>query len=101
MKKTITILLCVLMIFSLIGCGGKDKQYNTTIQIGEVIYYNTGDVVPVEPDESIVIDAHPKDGDEIESYAIINPGDVDELVVGLIDGEWYKFLPKDTEPKPE
>lgn len=95
MKKMIAMLLCALMIFSLVGCGVKDKQYNTTIQIGEVIYYNTGDTVPVEPDESVIVDTHPENGDEIEAFAIINPGDADELVVGLIDGEWYKFLPKE------
>lgn len=38
---------------------------------------------------------HPSKDDEIGAYAIINPGDVDEMVVGLIDGEWYKFLPKE------
>ena len=93
MRKVIAMLLCFLMIISLVGCGSEQK--NTTIQIGDVIYYNTGSAVPVEPDESIIVDAHPSKDDEIGAYAIINPGDVDEMVVGLIDGEWYKFLPKE------
>lgn len=38
---------------------------------------------------------HLLERDEIKAYAIINPGDVDEMVVGLIGGEWYKFLPKE------
>lgn len=94
MRKAIAMLLCVLMVFSLVGCGSKDKRKSSTIQIGEVIYYNTGNTVPVEPDESIIVDAHPSTDDEIEAYAIINPGDIDEMIVGLINGEWYSFVPK-------
>lgn len=94
MRKVIAMLFGLLMIISLVGCGSNEKQHNTTIQIGDVMYYNTGDAVPVEPDESAIVDAHLSEGDEMKAYAIINPGDVDEMVVGLIDGEWYKFLPK-------
>lgn len=94
-KKILLAVLYLVLTVSFVGCGNQDRQHNTTIQIREVIYYNTGEAVPVEPDESVIVDAHPSKDDEIEAYAIINPGDVDEMVVGLIDGEWYKFLPKE------
>lgn len=95
MKKILAIVLCLALAVSLVACGNNEKQHNATIQIGEAIYCNTGDEVPVEPDERAIVDTHPLEGDQIKAYAIINSGDVDEMVVGLIDGEWYKFLPKE------
>ena len=95
MKKIVEVVLFLALVILLTGCCSQDKQHNTTIQIEKDIYYNTGNAVPVEPDESAIVDAHPSEDDEIKAYAIINPGDVDEMVVGLIDGEWYKFLPKE------
>lgn len=87
------------MIASLSGCDSKNSvNGDTTIQIGETIYYNTKEPVPFEPAESdIVYISHSDqktDNDEITAHALLNKGDSDEMFVGLIDGEWYKFLPK-------
>lgn len=101
MKKCFASILAMIVLFSLVGFGSKDNAKiigDTTIQIGEIIYYNTKEAIPVEPDKSAIVDIHSPAGDtmhdKISAYAIINPGDVDEMVVGCIDGEWYKFLPK-------
>ena len=100
MKKMIATALSLLMMLSLAGCGDKQMPNgDTTIQIGETVYYNTKEAVPVEPDESVVVYAEPAEdstspNDVITGYAIINAGDADEMLVGCIDGEWYKFMPK-------
>lgn len=100
MKRIVAVVLSLLMVISLAGCKNQTGiKGDTTIQINKTIYYNTKEAVPVEPDKSAIVDIHLPEGDtkhdKISAYAIINPGDVDEMVVGCIDGEWYKFLPKE------
>lgn len=101
MKKAVTLLICAMVSLSLFGCGNKDEiRGDTTIQIGEAMYYNTKEAVLVEPDESVIVrldTTADKDfqNDIIEAYAILNKGDKDEMLVGLIGGEWYKFVEKD------
>lgn len=94
-KKIAAAAVCLALLFAFCGCGKKPEAgTHAAIQIGETMYYNTFRAVPVEPDESAIVDAHPMENDEIKAYAVIDPGDADETVVGLIGGEWYKFLPK-------
>lgn len=62
------------------------------IVIDGVMYYNSGESVPVEPDESVIENIEiPVGGDAtITEYAMLEDG---KLLVCLIEGEWYKFLP--------
>ena len=89
----------MIVLFSLVGCGSKIKG-DTIIQIGEIVYYNTKEAIPVEPAESAIVYPEPSEGsdspnDVISAYAFINEDTIEgELLVALIEGEWYKFLPK-------
>lgn len=102
MKKITAMVICFALVLSMVGCGnsGKDKIHgDTTIQIGEVVYYNTKEAIPAEPDESVIIQVEKSDvvsgNDKITCYAFINEDTIDgEILLGMIDGEWYKFLPK-------
>ena len=103
MKKLFASILVLIVLFSLVGCGSKDDAKingDTTIQIGETVYYNTKEAIPVEPAESAIVYPEPSEGsdspnDVISAYAFINEDTIDgELLVALIEGEWYKFLPK-------
>ena len=101
MKKMIAIVLCIVLALSMVGCGSKQKiNGDTTIQIGEAVYYNTKEVIPVEPDESAIVYVEPSSdngsaNDKITAYTFINEETLEgEILVGLIEGEWYKFLPK-------
>lgn len=101
MKRILANLLCLLMILSLFGCSSKEKiKGDTTIIIDEVVYYNTKEAIPVEPSERNIVYVEPANdnsspNDMISAYAFINEDTLDGAVlVGLIEGEWYKFLPK-------
>lgn len=100
MKKVIFLSCCLMLAFSLVACGNEQKiKGDTTIQIAETVYYNSQKAIPVEPDQSSIVDVVQSEGsasenDKIEAYAFLNKGDSDEMLVGLIDGEWYEFLPK-------
>lgn len=100
MKKILLAVLSLALVLSFAGCRSKDQvKGDATIQIGEVVYYNTLEAIPVEPIESEIVHPAPSDNkasgnDLITAYAFINKGDPDEMLIGLIDGQWYKFLPK-------
>lgn len=103
MKKFFASILVLIVLFSLVGCGSKDNAKingDTTIQIGETVYYNTKEAIPVEPAESAIVYPEPSEdsgspNDVITAYAFINEDTIQgEMLVGLIKGEWYKFLPK-------
>lgn len=100
MKKCTTIVICALMVLSLVGCGSRQTKGDSTIQIGNVMYYNTQEVVPVEPPESKIVYVRSNGNtesakDTISAYVFINEDTIEgEFLVALIDGQWYKFLPK-------
>ena len=43
MKKIMAVALCLVLAFSLVGCGSKQekKEGDTTVKIDGVVYYNT------------------------------------------------------------
>lgn len=103
MKRLLVSILVLIMLLSLAGCGSKNNAKingDTTIQIGETVYYNTKEAIPVEPAESAIVYPEPSEessspNDVITAYAFINEETIEgEMLVGLIKGEWYKFLPK-------
>ena len=74
-----------------------EKDGDTTVKIDGVVYYNTKKVIPVEPDESVIVNKElPIDGrmtdEKITAYAFINEGQSGDILVCLIDGEWYQFI---------
>ena len=74
-----------------------EKDGDTTVKIHGVVYYNTKKVIPVEPDESAVVNEElPINGSMTDkkttAYAFINDEQSDDILVCLIDGEWYQFL---------
>ncbi len=74
-----------------------EKDGDTTVKINGIVYYNTKKAIPVEPDESVIVNEElPIDGsmtdEKITAYAFINEGQSDDTLVCLIDGEWYQFI---------
>lgn len=101
MKKNIAIILGLVIVLTLAGCGNKqDINGDTTIQIGETVYYNTKDVLHVEPAENAIVYVEQSTdnnttNDQITAYAFINEDTLEgEILVGLIEGKWYKFSEK-------
>lgn len=62
------------------------------VVIDDVTYVNTGNAIPVEPDESVIEYVEiPVGGDsKITAYAWLNEG---KTLVCLVDHEWYEFSP--------
>ena len=74
-----------------------EKDGDTTVKINGIVYYNTKKAIPVEPDESVIVNEElPLDGsmtdEKITAFAFINDGQSDGILVCLIDGEWYQFI---------
>ena len=74
-----------------------EKDGDTTVKIHGIVYYNTKKVIPVEPEESAIVNEElPINGSmtdkKITAYAFINDEQSDDILVCLIDGEWYQFL---------
>ena len=74
-----------------------EKDGDTTVKIHGVVYYNTEKVIPVEPDESAIVNEElPINGSTTDkkttAYAFISDEQSDDILVCLIDGEWYQFL---------
>ena len=74
-----------------------EKGGDTTVKIHGIVYYNTKKVIPVEPEESAIVNEElPINGSmtdkKITAYAFINDEQSDDILVCLIDGEWYQFL---------
>ncbi len=107
MKKAMVIVLCLVLALSLAGCGSnKDKKDvdskdgDTTVKIEGIVYYNTRKTVPVEPDGSAVVYeelplAGSLSGEKISAYAFISDEKSGEILVCLINGEWYQFAETD------
>ena len=74
-----------------------EKDGDTTVKIDGVVYYNTKKAIPVEHDESVIVNKElPIDGrmtdEKITAYAFINEGQSGDILMCLIDGEWYQFI---------
>ena len=74
-----------------------EKEEDTTVKIHGVVYYNTKKVIPVEPDESAIINEEllingSLTDKKATAYAFINDEQSDDILVCLIDGEWYQFI---------
>ena len=79
--------------------GGK-LPGNTTVKIMGVVYYNTKKAIPVEPDESVTVNEElPLEGsitdEKITAYAFLDDEQLGDILVCLIDGEWYQFIATD------
>ena len=107
MKKLIALVLALVCVFGLVGCGKSNTSggdYPATIMVNGTNYYSTNEAVPVEVDESVIQyttsyaenGIPQKDGeanfnrDLGTPYAVIE-GD---RVVVLIDNEWIEFKAK-------
>ena len=114
MKKIIAMVLCLLLTLSTVGCGIKSagseasekdvmkkaKEGDTTVKIDGVVYYNTKEAVPGEPDESVIVRGElPLDGapseEVISAYAFVGNDASGDALVCLINGEWYRFIETD------
>ena len=112
MKKPIVMILCLVLALSFVACGGnKDKkdgdkkEGDTTVKIEGVVYYNTKRVVSVEPDERVIVNEElPLNGsisdEKITAYAFLNDEKPGEILLCLIDGEWYQFVETDRVGQP-
>ena len=96
----ITIVLCLLLTLSLVGCGKNDDESVVVggdtcpaVCIDGVTYYDTGKAVPGEPDESVIEYVEiPLDGGAVgtvEAFARLEEG---KMIVCLINHEWYEFV---------
>ena len=105
MKRLITLVLVLVCVLTLAGCGKSNNgDYPATIMVNGTNYYSTDNVVPVEVDESVIQyttsyaenGIPQKDGEanfnrDLETpYAVIE----DDMVVVLIDNEWVEFKVK-------
>ncbi len=112
MKKTIVMVLCLVLVLALVGCGsnkdikdGDKKDGDTTVKIEGIVYYNTKKTISVEPDESVIVNKElPLDGsmsgEKITAYAFMNEEKLGDILVCLVDGEWYQFLETDRVGQP-
>ena len=112
MKKIIALVLCLVLALSFVGCGSNKNQKveekgegDTTVKIEDVVYYNTKKAVPVEPDESVIVNAELPlygsiSGKKITAYAFISVEKPGDTLVCLIDGEWYQFEETDRAGQP-
>ena len=99
MKKLIAATLCLLLVFSFTGCGKKppEKIGDATVKINGTVYCDTGKAMPAEPDESVIVNEElPLNGhasaEKITAYAFLHDKNLGEVLVCLINGEWYQFL---------
>ncbi len=112
MKKTIVMVLCLVLVLALVGCGsnkdkkdGDKKDGDTTVKIEGIVYYNTKKTISVKPDESVIVNKElPLDGSmsggKITAYAFMNEEKLGDILVCLVDGEWYQFLETDRVGQP-
>ncbi len=112
MKKTIVMVLCLVLALSLAGCGSnKDKKDvdkkdgDTTVKIEGIVYYNTKKTISVAPDERAIVNKElplggSMSGEKITAYAFIREETLGDILVCLVDGEWYQFIETDRVGQP-
>jgi len=119
MKKITVMVLCLVLALSSAGCGSKTaesetfeksviekaKDGDTTVQIEDIVYYNTKKAIAVEPDGSVIVNRElPLAGSipskTITAYAFISEEQLGDILVCLIDGEWYQFKATDRAGQP-
>ena len=112
MKKAIVMVLCLVLALSFVGCGSnmdkKDidkKEGDTTVMIEGTVYYNTKKPVPVEPDESVIVKEElplngSVSGEKITAYAFMSEEELGDILVCLVNGEWYQFVQTDRVGQP-
>ena len=111
--KNVAMLLCMALVLLLVGCGNSPKQENSaiekvgdaTVKIDGKVYYNTKKAIPVEPDESVIVNEEllldgSASGERITAYAFINEEPSGDILVCLIDGEWVQFVETDRVGQP-
>ncbi len=107
MKKTIVMVLCLVLALSLAGCGSnkdqKDvdkKDGDTTVKIEGIVYYNTKINITVTPDERVIVNEElplngSTSGETITAYAFIRDETLGDILVCRVNGEWYQFVETD------
>lgn len=86
--------LCAALAFSM--AEKPEKEGDTTVKIDGIVYYNTKEAMPVEPDETVIVKTElplegSTSGEKITAYAFIRAGKPGDTLVCLIDGEWCRF----------
>ena len=105
MKKLIALVLALVCVLSLAGCGKSNNgDYPATIMVNGINYYSTDNAVPVEVDESVIQyttsyaenGIPQKDGEANFNKDLGTPCAVIEgnRVVVLMDNEWIEFKAK-------
>ena len=112
MKKTMVMVLCLVLVLALVGCGsnkdkkdGDKKEGDTTVKIDGIVYYNTKKTISVDPDESVIVNeelplAGSLSGEKITAYAFIHEEKLGDILVCLVNGEWYQFVETDRAGQP-
>ena len=82
-----------------------EKDGDTTVKINGIVYYNTKKAIPVEPDESVIVNEELSlngslTDEKITAYAFISDEQLGDILVCLIDGEWYQFIATDRAGQP-
>ena len=105
MKKLIALLLALVFVLALVGCGKSNEgDYPATIMVNGTNYYSTDNAIPVEVDESVIqyTTSYAENGipqkageanfnrDLGTPYAVIEGN----RVVVFIDTEWIEFKAK-------
>lgn len=105
MKKLIALVLALVCILPLVGCGkSNDGDYPATIMLNGINYYSTGNAVPIEVDKSVIQyttsyaenGIPQKDGEANFNKDLGTPYAVIEgnRVIVLMDNEWIEFKAK-------
>ncbi len=105
MKKLIALLLALVFVLALVGCGKSNEgDYPATIMVNGTNYYSTDNAIPVEVDESVIQyttsyaenGIPQKDGEANFNRDLGTPYAVVEgnRVVVFIDNEWIEFKTK-------
>lgn len=110
MKRTAALLLSIVFLLALAGCGlwgaHTETDYPAAIMVEGVIYLKSADPMPAEIDESAIIgytssytDTYPEmDGETNFSRELDLPyARVEGGIAVLVENEWYLCTPKDPE----
>lgn len=108
MKRYITLLLAIVCVLALAGCGSHtEKDYPAAIMVEGTVYLKSAAAMPAEIDESAIIgyttsytDTYPeKDGETNFNREVNMPyARVEGGIAVLYENEWYLCTPKDENP---